>query len=307
MGVGTGCFLRLAHPVGWTQQEALGEIGRRPHGRWHPGQDNVFEMGTACSKVPSSPSLLCLHTFKVLATSHALQGSPLRKFSPKLALCAFLGASENVPGPPIRVMAALVTFTLPTPRAFQLHFPSSHSPALGPEQAISGAEEGPALGAPLSPTAVLLVPVRALQLSASRGKDSPPGNCWSGSLDFGRRESLVARASSHSFACPSEVLSSLLSPPHGFQKSSLTSLPTPQHVGPRAPQGRPSWPRQVQSGLGTPRGNAASLALRPFSNSLLSLSDSLPCSGPLVGNHSHVSFYISFKMLPFCAHIFLII
>lgn len=101
------CNWRLAHPVGWTQQEALREIGRYPCGHQHPGQDDVFEMGTACSKVPSDSSHICLHTFMAECSRplRALLDSSVRKCILTLALCSLFmalalipAASENVPG-----------------------------------------------------------------------------------------------------------------------------------------------------------------------------------------------------------------
>lgn len=64
-------------------------------------------------------------------------------------------------------------------------------------------------GVPLSPTAVFLVPVRACQLSVSRGKESLPGNRWLDSLYLGRRESLLAPGE----PAPTRMLFPLESPP----------------------------------------------------------------------------------------------
>lgn len=94
--------------MGWTQQEPLREIGRCPRRHQHPGGDNVSEMGTACSKVPSDTSHLGLHTAFLVEHSpppSALLDSSVRKFililAPRsllLALALIPGASENVPG-----------------------------------------------------------------------------------------------------------------------------------------------------------------------------------------------------------------
>lgn len=45
--------------MGWTQQEALQKTGTCPLGHQHPGRDHVFEMETACPKVPSYTLSAC--------------------------------------------------------------------------------------------------------------------------------------------------------------------------------------------------------------------------------------------------------
>lgn len=124
---------------------------------------------------------------------------------------------------PLRAMVGLVPCTLPTPLR-QLHFPRL-TPALGPEQTISGVGGRLRLGAPRSPCSCAPCPCESRQPSASCGKEAPPGNDSSDSLNLGRSKSPVAGASSHPPAFPSGVPSSPLSRPVG-------SRALPDHYSP---------------------------------------------------------------------------
>lgn len=134
--------------MGWTQQEPLREIGRCPRRHQHPGGDNVSEMGTACSKVPSDTSHLGLHTAFLVEHSpppSALLDSSVRKFililAPRsllLALALIPGASENVPGTTPQGSHGPGHLHASQPRPPAASLPKLTQLAPWPEQTISG-------------------------------------------------------------------------------------------------------------------------------------------------------------------------
>lgn len=171
---------------------------------------------------PILSSQLCLRTFVVGCSRppRALLDSPVRKCILVLAPCSLLsalalipGASENVPG------------TTPQGRhgpgpllASQLQPPPVSLPQGSlcwpwSQDRLFMGWEGDSPWVHLCPLQLCAVPVRALKWSASCGKEPPPGNSWSDSLNL-RRGSLAARVGSHPPAFPlCNPLLSVLSPP----------------------------------------------------------------------------------------------
>lgn len=108
------------------------------------------------------------------------------------------------------------------------------------------------------PTAVFLVPVRARQLNASCGKESPPGNYWS-EPESGKERVPGGQSQLPPTCFPHGVSSSLLSPPpplrHGFQKPSMAiSAPCLSiSAQPSRPLGKP-WRLRHSGSMGGFRG-----------------------------------------------------
>lgn len=223
MGAGTGYFLQLATGSPHGLDTTRGVPGDRLMSSWTPAAPNEtvslrWERYVPRSHLVISPLLAHLRG-GVLTTSPSAVGQPCEKvhpcsgpvflaFSPRshpwgLRKCAWNNPSgqawswspaSQLQPPPVSLPQGSLCWPRSQDRLFM-------------------GWEGDSPWVHLCPLQLCAVPVRALKWSASCGKEPPPGNSWSDSLNL-RRGSLAARVGSHPPAFPlCNPLLSVLSPP----------------------------------------------------------------------------------------------
>uniref|UniRef100_A0A8I4A4J3 Uncharacterized protein n=1 Tax=Callithrix jacchus TaxID=9483 RepID=A0A8I4A4J3_CALJA len=213
-------------------------------GRQRSGQDDVCEMGTACSEAPSDVAHFCLHTSQWIAhCPPALLASSVRKFILRLALCSLPSPCSDpwglrkCAGVTPRAVVVLITLILPPPPTSGFTSPGSHSGLCGQKRLFLGWEEEIALRPPLSHCSCVPCPCESpsAQCLTWESLGQQTAGIWGG-------ESPQWLGSHSQLPCPLSPLESLLSAlphpsPPWLPEPSLTNIapgfsfpaPSPHH------------------------------------------------------------------------------